>query len=459
MSNDLSRRTLLGVLSLGATMSSLKGTGRSSAPAVKTSTVDKKPALLGGDPIRTEPFPSWPVIENNDRAAWKTVLDEGKWNRGPSVARFEKEWAAQLGSPHVVATASGTAALYTALFALNIGPGDEVIIPPYTFVATLNVVLLRHALPVFVDTDRSTLQIDANKIESAISDQTRCIMPVHLGGNVANMDTILKIGQKHDIPVLEDACQAHLAEWRNKKVGSVGDVGCFSLQASKNLNSGEGGIICGRDGEVMSRCAGFQDAGRGYTVGSGGEMVVDRNSEFAYATLGDNRRMTEFQGALLLEQLTRLEEQARRREDNADHLTSQLKEIEGILPAEMYEGCTRNAYHLYMFRYNPKGFSGLPRSRFVKALRAEGIPCGGGYSPLNKEPFIERTLNSPGFRRIYGADELAKLKERNRCPQNDRLCTEAVWFGQTQLLGPQSDMDQIAAAVRKIRDNAKALSA
>jgi dTDP-4-amino-4,6-dideoxygalactose transaminase len=112
-----------------------------------------------------------------------------------------------------------------------------------------------------------------------------------------------------------------------------------------------------------------------------------------------------------------------------------------------------------MFRYNPKGFSGLPRSRFVKALRAEGIPCGGGYSPLNKEPFIERTLNSPGFRRIYGADELAKLKERNRCPQNDRLCTEAVWFGQTQLLGPQSDMDQIAAAVRKIRDNAKALSA
>jgi perosamine synthetase len=459
MSNDLSRRTLLGVLSLGATVSGLKGGTGLSTPTTGSMSVDKKPALLGGDPVRTEPFPSWPVIERNDREAWQTVLEKGKWNRGPAVERFEKAWATRLESPYVVATASGTAALYTSLFALDVGPGDEVIIPPYTFVATLNVVLLHHALPIFVDTDRTTFQIDSDKIEKAITSRTRCIMPVHLGGNVANMDAILEVGRKHGIPVLEDACQSHLAEWRNKKVGTVGDLGCFSLQASKNLNSGEGGIICGKDGDVMARCAGFQDAGRGYTVSTDGEIVVDRNSEFGYATLGDNRRITEFQGALLLEQLTRLEEQAQRRENNAQYLTSQLKEIEGILPAQMYEGCTRNAYHLYMFRYSPQGFLGLSRSRFIKALRAEGIPCSAGYSTLNKEPFIERTLSSRGFSRIYGADEIAKWKNRNQCPENDKLCTEAVWFGQTQLLGPKSDMDQIAAAIRKVHHNAKALLA
>ena len=131
-----------------------------------------------------------------------------------------------------------------------------------------------------------------------------------------------------------------------------------------------------------------------------------------------------------------------------------LQEIPGIHPARMYEGCTRNAYHLYMFRYDGAAFSDLPRAQFLKALRAEGIPASGGYSPLNKEPFLQTTLNSRGFRHIYPAQQIAELLERNQCPENDRLCNEAVWLTQTMLLGDRRDMEQIAQAVRKVQKHA-----
>ncbi|MCL6507752.1 MAG: DegT/DnrJ/EryC1/StrS family aminotransferase, partial [Bryobacteraceae bacterium] len=158
--------------------------------------------------------------------------------------------------------------------------------------------------------------------------------------------------------------------------------------------------------------------------------------------------------ALLVAQMARLEEQSRLREQNAEYLTSLLREIPGIEPARQYEGCTRNAWHLYMLRYNKERFAGVSRDVFLKALRAEGIPCSGGYRPLNKEPFLERTLASRAYRAIYSAERLAAWQQRNRCPANDRLCEEAVWFTQTVLLGERRDMEQIAAAVRKIQARA-----
>ena len=164
--------------------------------------------------------------------------------------------------------------------------------------------------------------------------------------------------------------------------------------------------------------------------------------------------MTEFQGALLQAQMTRLLVQARTRDQNGAYLTSLLREIPGITPARAYEGCTRNAYHLYMLRYDQGRFAGLPRSGFLKALRAEGVPASGGYAPLNREPFLERTLATRGYQRIYSKQELANLQDRNHCPQNDRLCQEAVWFTQTMLLGPRRDMEQIAEAIRRIQAHA-----
>ncbi len=324
------------------------------------------------------------------------------------------------------------------------------IVPPYTFIATVNVVLRQHALPVFVDTDINTFQIDAKKTEAAITPRTKAMIPVHLGGAACDVDTILDISRKHGIPVIEDACQSHLAEWRGRKVGTYGRTGCFSFQASKNLNSGEGGAILTDDEEVYDRAYTFHNNGGGLKRTSG---------NFAYAGSGANFRMVEFEAALLLAQTTRLEEQSKRRTANALYLTSLLKEIPGIVPAQMYDGCTRNAYHLYMFRYHEAEFGGLPRATFLKALKAGGVPASGGYPPLNREPFLKAALDSRGYKTLFPEDVLRNWEERNQCPANDRLCQEAVWFTQNMLLGSRSDMDQIAEAIRKIKAHAGELRA
>ena len=436
MSQRLSRRNFLAASTAGA------------AGAVQ---VAEKPALLGGKPVRTERFPSWPVINSVEEKAWMEVLRSGKWFRGygQQVDRFEQAYARLTGARHCLATANGTSALFISLNALGVAPGDEVIVPPYTFIATVNVVLLMHAIPVFVDTDPETFQIDPRKIEAAITDRTTAIIPVHIGGSAADLDSILPLARKHKLPVIEDACQAHLGEWRGRKLGSLGDTGCFSFQASKNLNSGEGGAILTASDELIERCYAFHNNGRGRRLTS---------YDFSYHSSGHNLRMTEFQAALLMAQMTRLEQQARTRDQNGEYLTSLLREIPGIRPARTYPGCTRNAYHLYMMRYQKEHFAGLPRAKFLKALRAEGIPASDGYRPLNKEPFLKQTLSSRAFRAVCPPERLRQWEERNHCPENDRLCEEAVWFTQTMLLGARRDMEQIAEAIRKIQAHASELA-
>jgi len=438
MEKQVSRRSFLAGSAAGAT-------------ALGAVQIAEKPALLGGKPVRTEPFPGWPKINSVDEKALMEVLRSGKWYRGngKQVGRFEEAYAKLTGAKHCLATANGTSALFISLNALGVAPGDEVIVPPYTFIATINVVLLMHAIPVFVDTDPETFQIDARKIEAAITDRTTAIIPVHIGGSAADLDTILPLARRRKLPVIEDACQAHLGEWRGRKLGSLGDTGCFSFQASKNLNSGEGGAILTGSDELVERCYAFHNNGRGRRITS---------YDFSYHSSGHNLRMTEFQAALLMAQMTRLEEQARRRDENGQYLTSLLSEIPGIRPARLYEGCTRNAYHLYMMRYQKEHFAGLPRAKFLKALRAEGIPASDGYRPLNKEPFLKQTLSSRAFRSVCPPERLRQWEERNQCPENDRLCEEAVWFTQTMLLGTRRDMEQIAEAIRKIQAHAAELA-
>jgi dTDP-4-amino-4,6-dideoxygalactose transaminase len=413
--------------------------------------VTDKPALMGGSPVKSDRFPSWPVTDEVEDQALLKVLRSGKWGRGngSQVARFEQEYAQLTGAKHCLAAANGTSALLIALHAIGVQAGDEVILPPYTFVATANAILAMNALPVFVDSDPRTFQIDASKIEAAITPRTVAIIPVHLGGNVADMDTINGIAAKHKLPVIEDACQSHLAEWKGRKVGTLGTLGCFSFQASKNLNSGEGGAVLTNDSEAIERCFAFHNNSRGRNAAG---------ADFSYVSKGLNLRMTEFQAALLMAQMTRLAKQASTREKNAEYLTAQLKQIPGIAPAEAYGGCTRNAYHLYMFRYDPSRFAGLPRAKFLKALAAEGVPASSGYSPLNKEPVLTNTLASRGYSRIFDAKTLKSWHGRNQCPANDRLCSEAVWFTQTMLLGPRSDMDAIVSAIRKIQTHAAELT-
>ncbi len=401
----------------------------------------EKPALLGGKPLRSQRFPSWPVADQREEQALTEVVRSGQWFRGNGqvVKRFEEAYARLTGAKFCLATSSGTGALQTSLGALGVGPGDEVLLPPYTFVATLNVILNMHALPVFVDSDLETAQIDARKIEAAITEHTAAMIPVHLAGNVADLDTIMAAARKRKIPVIEDTCQSHLAEWKGRKAGTYGATGCFSFQASKNLNCGEGGAILTNDEELMEKCFAYHWNGSG------------RGRKLSDVMHGTKFLITEFQAALLLAQMTRLEEQAKTREQNAQYLTSLLREIPGIAPARMYDGCTRNAYHGYIFRYQKERFAGLAKARFLKALSAEGIPASSGYAPLNKRQYLKNALHSRGYQRVYSAEQIARVEERNQCPANDRLCEEAVWLGQRVLLAGRSDMDQIGEAIRKVQ--------
>jgi dTDP-4-amino-4,6-dideoxygalactose transaminase len=409
--------------------------------------VNGRLAALGGTPVRQGPWPGWPVFGQLEETSLLGVLRSGHWGRttGKRVEEFEQKYAALTGTKYCVATANGTSALIASLNAIDIGPGDEVLLPPYTFVATLNVILLQHALPVFVDSDLESFQIDPKKAESLATADTRAIVPVHLGGSAADMDALLPLAQRKGWKLIEDACQAHLGEWRGKKVGSLGDAGCFSFQASKNLNSGEGGAVITNSEEMADRVYAFHSNGRSRRAAQAG---------FAYVSNGANLRLTEFQAVLLMAQMTRLEEQSRVRERNAAYLTRALSQIPGIQPEKMYAGCTRNAWHLYMLRYDKAAFAGAERRQFLKALSAEGVPGAGGYTPLNKEPFLARILTSRHYQRTYGEARLKSWRERNECPVNDRLCSEAVWFTQTMLLGTERDMDQIAEAIRKIQANA-----
>jgi perosamine synthetase len=431
----VTRRTFLATAGITAAVSRTP-TG---TPTVFARAADE-PALLGGAPVRTAAFSSWPVSDATDEEALLAVLRSGRWNRNAAVESFEKSYASLTGASHCLAVANGTSALLTALAALDVGPGDEVIVPPYTFVATINVVLLRHALPVFVDSDPETFQIEASRIGEAMTERTRVVMPVHLGGSAADLDAILPLARARGIAVVEDACQSHLAEWRGRKVGSLGTAGAFSFQASKNLNSGEGGALITNDAALADRAYAFHNNSSGR-----------RGSVGAQAAAGANLRLTDFQAALLTSQMNRLEAQSARRDENAAYLTAQLSDIPGLAPAKMYPGCTRNAYHLYMFRYDPAAFAGLPRDAFLRALRAEGVPASGGYSPLNRDPVVLDTLRSSAYTRIYGRETIEALLERNTCPRNDQLCREAVWLSQTLLLGGRRDMDDIVAAVRKVQ--------
>jgi len=375
------------------------------------------------------------------------VLRSGKWYRGSgkAVDAFEAKFAATMGAPHCLAVANGTSALMTALHGLDVQAGDEVIVPPYTFIATVNAVLSKSALPVFVDTDARTFQMDATKIEAAITDRTVAVIPVHIAGAPPDLDKVIEVGRRRNIKVLEDAAQAHLGEWRGKKLGTLADAGTFSFQASKNLNSGEGGAVLSADAAFIERCFAY------HTNSS------PRKGANPPAGQGANLRLTEFQATLLMSQMERLEAQSKVRDANAAYLTKLLREIPGTTPVELTPGCTRSAWHLYMLRYDAAQFGGLPREKFLKAMHAEGIPCSSGYGPLNKQPFLTNVLAGRGYQRLFSADRLRQWREQNHTPVNDKVCAEGVWFTQTMLLGGRTDMDQIAAAVRKIRDHAQDL--
>ncbi len=412
------------------------------------------PAILGGIPVRTEPWLSWPVWDmEKDEEQVMEILRSGRWWRGagrPSVVdEFEKEWAETLGVKRSLAVVNGTNSLIISLRMLNVGAGDEVIVTPYTFIATTHAILETGAMPVFADVDRETFQIDPEKIEEKITSRTRAILPVHILGLPADMVKIMEIARENDLVVVEDACQAWMAEINNQKLGTFGNAGCFSFQNSKNLPIGEGGAIVSNDDDLMDKCHAYHNTGR--PVGRMVDLIGGN-----LALMGNNLRMTEYQAAIGLAQLKRLEQQTETRNRNAAYLKSKISGIPGIIPYKLYPNVTRAAFHLFPFRYQQEEFNDLPKEAFLQALRAEGIPASGGYTGLNDKLYLKDAFQSKNYQAMYPKEMLdfEKYLEENKCPENDRLCSEeAVWFSQNMLLGSTSDMDDIYDAIEKIHTN------
>ena len=411
------------------------------------------PALLGGTPVHTKGWPEWPRWDQaTDEKRILEVLRSGVWSRANVTTEFEQKWAKLIGSKRCLSVVNGTSALIAALTQADIGGGDEVIVPPYTFIATVASVLMTGAMPVFADVDWATFQISPESIEKKITPRTRAILPVHILGLPADMVAIMAIAKKHNLVVIEDACQAWLAAINHRNVGTFGLAGCYSFQNSKNIPMGEGGAIVSDDDDFMDRCYSFHNYGNPYgsTVGAVGSGTV---------MLGTKMRLSEYQAAIGLAQLVRLEEETVLRNENAAWLKAKIEKIPGIVPYKLYDNVTRAAFHLFPFHYKKEQFKGMPRATFLKALHAEGVPCSGGYDPLNKMPYLGHAFQTKNFRKMYSTEmlDIKRYMEANQCPENDRLCEEAVWLGQNMLLGSKQDMDDIATAINKIQENAEKL--
>ncbi len=416
-------------------------------------------ALLGGPPVRTEPWPSWPVFDETDVEAVADVVRAGEWGREGAhhLVAFEQAFAAAQGAKYCLVVSSGTSALEVALQALRLPRGGEVILSPVTFIASANAILNTGLVPVFVDVDPGTYNIDPSRIEPAITDRTVAIMAIHLGGFPSDMQPIMDIASAHGLRVIEDAAQGHGGTWRDRGLGTIGDVGCFSFQGSKNLNAGEGGAVMTNDADIYTHAIEQHDhyAGmRAKREGQRGDPSLRTTSAgWSYPTASGNRRMSPFQAALLQVQLGRLDEQTERRAENAAHLTGLLEDVEGISVRRYDEFATRPAYYMYFFEYDPAGFHGLSRERLIEALQAEGVPVGiGSGAPVYRSKIFENVDGA--LARVWPRnDSTPDIDYRQvSCREAERLCTRALLsISQFLLLDTKTGMEQIAEAFEKVR--------
>jgi dTDP-4-amino-4,6-dideoxygalactose transaminase len=402
-------------------------------------------ALFGGTPARSRPFPDWPVFGEAEEMRLLRTLRGGAWGRlhGQEVAEFERRFAAAHGCAHGIAVVNGTVALRIALLAAGIAAEDEVVVPPYTFVATATAVVEANAIPVFADVDANTFNLDPGAVEAAVTPRTRAIIPVHFAGQPADMDAIMDVAAAHNLVVIEDAAHAHGAAHRRGPAGSIGHLATFSFQSSKNMTAGEGGIITTNDDELAERCRSIQNCGR-----------VPGGVWYEHHVIAGNYRLGEFQGAVLNGQLDRLEAQTEGRERNGRRLAARLAALPGLHPQGRPAHCTRHSYHLFVLRLEAASFS-VPRAAVLEALQAEGIPCSAGYGfSLPRQPIFRNRAFGP-FLPAAGRE---LRYDAVRCPNSDRLCTEqAIWLEHRLLLGPPEDADDIARAFEKVHAHRESL--
>ncbi len=390
-----------------------------------------KLAILGGEPVRPPEIKwhSWPVFDEQERTAVLEVLESGKWFYGEKVKKFEEEYATFQGAKYCVSCNSGTTGLEVALQAIDIKPGDEVIVPPYTFIATASAVVRMGGVPIFVDVDESWC-IDPDLIEKAITPRTRAIIPVHFAGYICDMDKINAIAQRHNLIVIEDACHSWGGRWEGKGAGTLGLGGVFSFQMSKNITAGEGGAIVTDNEDFADVCRSITNCGRSKT-----------GPWYYHERIGTNVRMNEFTANILLAQLTRAENQLQVREANGVYLTTALKEIPGIYPQPLSNRVTRRAFHLLCIRLKEEEI-GCSREPFIKAVQAEGLPLTAGYPyPIYKQPAFQNAA-------FYDYSQTC-------CPVAEDLCYKSgAWLPHHILLGKEKDMEDLVKIIRKVQEHA-----
>ncbi|WP_316812695.1 DegT/DnrJ/EryC1/StrS family aminotransferase [Pedobacter heparinus] len=444
--SDFSRRHFI----TAVTTSSLAAAFSNVIPAFgQTAAKDQgKLAILGGTPVRTKGWINWPAVLADEKviASIVNTTKSGKWSRiqnpaNGTVATFEKEFAALLNVGYCVGTGSGTQALSTCVEAMGIGPGDEVITSPYTDFGTISAIIGSRALPVMADLDRASYQLDPADVEKKINKNTKAIMPVHMMGMPADMDRIMAIAKKHNLRVIEDACQANFAQYQGKQIGTIGDLGCFSFQASKQMSCGEGGAVVGNDQALMDKV---------YTVQNHGTDRKGKN-----VTIGPKYRMNELEGAILMGQLSGAKERFARRNENAAYLSAKLKGFPGLIPQKQYTGTQSSGYYLYAMSYQKEHFNNADRIKFLKAVAAEGIPLSPYIKGLHTEPWVDHILGLKEYKTMYSQQRLAQFREQAlNLPKCDLVGQEMIVLGgSAQLLGTKADMDDVINAIMKVYEN------
>jgi 3-amino-5-hydroxybenzoate synthase len=407
----------------------------------------EKLALLGGEPVKHAPFAPWPRYDDRERQALLDVLESRNWWRTPGTqtALFEQEFAAYQQAKYGIAVTNGTAALEVALAALGVGPGDEVIVPDFTFIATASAVLFTAALPVLVDITPDTYCIDPGQAEAAITPRTKAIIAVHMGGHPADLDALAEIARKHNLRLVEDSSHAHGSEWHGRRVGALGDIGTFSFQQSKLMTSGEGGILLTNDAALEKAARSVHDCGR-----MPGEWF------YAHFIYGSNYRLSEWQGAILRAQLQRADELNSIRQRNATFLDGELAKIEGITPQALDPRATCNSHYAYIFHVDQRAFAGISTERFIQAFNAEGFPNQASYPPLHDLAIFQ----SGEYRKRLQSEQAREEHPFINAvfPNTARAAWETVWIPQPALLGSEQEMAQLVEAIRKIQCHAAELT-
>lgn len=409
-------------------------------------------AILGGLKTRPQPYPAWPVWDQRDIDAVTEVIKSGRWGGypypGPKTAELAEKFAQMQGGGYAVPMANGTVTMEVALRAADIGWGDEVIVPAYTFQATASAPMSAGAIPVIVDIDPDTYCIDPQAAEKAITSKTRAMIPVHLGSNMADMDAVMSLAAKYNLVVIEDCAHAHGAKWNTKGAGTIGDFGSFSLQSSKTLTTGEGGILLCRTPEMAAKAASIIDCGRPHALGGGPE---DEGMDYQ---VGGNYRLSEIAAALALVGLERFPAQAKQREEMAAYMDEALSEVPGVRVLKRDPRHTTRSFYRYIFAIDPEEF-GVERDVVCAALDAEGISCWVGYEAMHNYSLFQPQKSKLAVPSAF--PEHFKFEEM-RLPEATRACEQqAVWLDEAVFRCGQEGVDAAVTALKKIQANARDL--